>query len=858
MQPQRQLFGITNIAVVGLVVVASAAVFLRLLYLGQDSLWWDELASVAYSGGDWQDFWRWEIQSESLNQVLYYLLLRFWLYLGESEFAIRSLSVIASVATVIAVFALGKRLFDVQTGLIAALILAVHAFHIEFSQEARGYSLLTLLITLSSLFFVKSIDRPSWGNWASYALTSVLAGYSHFFGPLVLIAHASSLIFLSPRAVPWKRLVISWGGIGLLLVPLVYYALLRSVEKEPKASETNLDQFVMAFTGYGGYPLLVVYLIPILVVAIFAVKNWVSSWGTLESWRYAFLFTWFLLPILSTLAVSTQEPVFVAKYLLGCLPALVLLAAAGISHLRYPRRMRFPLVSGIILIAVVVLSARATFAYYTEFEKEDWRGAANLVTSRWEPGDSFLIYKPEESYFRHYLEQVGTQDSEIQPAVLLHEWKDFVQSGESPDREEIAQYLPDEPQRIWLVLVHAGGGDRSTTSEIQAALESKYQAEENHEFYRVGVILYDDPEPGVFGGQWNEVRSVSAKEEWRELASLVVSQWKPGDGILFQTPAMEGLFREHLSESTAGASDISFAIERQDWAEFIDSRGAPDWEAMAEVLPDHFSRIWLVLAETDTADQLSMSSEIQAVLGSEYPARQIRQSRRVTVALYSGAPQPYLPRFGFFPIPPPDDSSTSIIEDFELVADLTVNSGETTSLKATPVSGLVDQGLRVDFAQGGWWSVSKSLEQDPGRYQGINVAVKGNAQVDLQLREENNADGTAEEYWGVSLPVTEDWRSVSYHWSDFKRDGYSPDGNGYLDVDSIDSVRVKQGTSESGHIVTDEWRMIEGPSSVPWSVILGSSATGVLTLALAFGWWLRHRSRKQPIRPGFGNAAISR
>jgi uncharacterized membrane protein len=183
MQPQRQLFGITNIAVVGLVVVASAAVFLRLLYLGQDSLWWDELASIAYSGGDWQDFWRWEIQSESLNQVLYYLLLRFWLYLGESEFAIRSLSVIASVATVIAVFALGKRLFDVQTGLIAALILAVHAFHIEFSQEARGYSLLTLLVTLSSLFFVKSIERPSWGNWAGYALTSALAGYSHFFGP---------------------------------------------------------------------------------------------------------------------------------------------------------------------------------------------------------------------------------------------------------------------------------------------------------------------------------------------------------------------------------------------------------------------------------------------------------------------------------------------------------------------------------------------------------------------------------------------------------------------------------------------------------------------------------------------------
>jgi mannosyltransferase len=842
MQSQRQLFGVTNIAVVGLVVIAGAAVFLRLLFLGQDSLWWDELASVAYSGGDWQDFWRWALESESLNQVLYYLILRIWLYLGENEFAIRSLSVISGVATVVVVFALGKRRFDVRTGLIAALALGVHAFHIEFSQEARGYSLLTLFVVLSSLFFVKSIERPSWGNWAGYALTSVLAGYSHFFGPLVLIAHASSLIFLPPRAVPWKRLLLSWSGIVLLLVPLVYYALLRSVEKEPQASVTSLDQLVMAFTGNGGYPLLAVYLILVLVATIFAIRNWISSWASLESWRYAFLLTWLLVPTLLTLAVSTLEPVFVAKYLLGCLPALVLLAAAGISQVRLPLRTRFPLVSGTILIVLVALSARATFAYYTNVEKEDWRGAANLVTSQWEPGDSFLIYKPEESYFRHYLEQLGTQDSEMHSAVPLHEWKDFVKSGDGPDREEIAQFLPDEPKRMWLVLVHE---DASTTDEIQAALESKYQAEETHEFYKLDVILYSDPKPGVFGGQWNEVRNVSAGEEWRELVYLVASRWQPGDGILFDAPAMGSIFKDHLSEFTEKASNISFAMEQQNIAESIDSGGLPGREAMAEDLPGHFSRIWLVLADTDTADRLSMSSEIQEALESKYPTRQIRQSRRVTVALYSGAPQPPLPRFGFFYVPPSEDTSRLMVEDFEYMSDLTLDSGESTRLETTQVAGLVNRGLRVNFDGSGWWSVTKFLEQGPGRYQGISLAIKGNAQVDLQLREGNNADGNVEEYWSVSLPATEDWRSLSYYWSDFERDRYGPDGNGSLDVDSIDSIRVKQGTSESGYIVTDEWTMIEG-DSVPWLVILGGSTAGVLTVGIAFGWWLRQRSRKQP------------
>ena len=689
MQLRRQEFAANNIAIVGLVVVASAAAFLRLLFLGQDSFWWDELASVVYSGADWQAFWSWELQSESLNLVLYYLILRPWLYLGESEFAVRSLSVIFGVLTVIAVFVLGKRLFDLRTGLIAALILAVHAFHIQFSQEARGYSLLTLLVTLSSLFFLKSIERPSWGNWAGYALTSALAGYSHFFGLLVLLAHASSLLFLSPQGVPWTRWMIAWSSSGLLLFPLVHYGLLRSVAKDPTVSETSLGQFVMAFTGYGGYPLLAVYLVPVLIVAIFAVKNWSASWGTLESWRYGFLLTWLLLPILLALGVRSIEPVFVAKYLLGCLPALVLLAAAGIS------RRRFPLLSGAVLIAIVALSARATFAYYTEVEKEDWRGAANLVAYRWEPGDSFLIYKPEESYFRHYLEQLGTPDSEMRPAVGS-EWKGFIRSG--PDREEIARFLPDEPERIWLVLVHAG--NRSATGEIQAALSSKYEAEETHEFYKVRVILYSDPKSGVFGGQWNKERRVS------------------------------------------------------------------------------------------------------------------------------------------------DDSSNPIIEGFEFVSDLRLNSAEDTHLETMAVNGLVGQGLRVNFGRGGWWSVSKSLEQDPDRYQGISLAVKGNSQVGLQLREGNNTDGTAGEYWSVALPVTEDWRRVSYHWSDFERDGYGPNGNGFLDVDSIDSVRVRQGTTRNGYLVIDEWRMIEG-SSVPWVLILGSSAAGVLTLALAFGWWLRQRPIKQ-------------
>ena len=97
----------------------------------------------------WLPFLRllWSYQG---NMTLYYVLLRAWIHLGDSEFTVRCLSVLFGVLTIPATYALGARLFDRATGLLAAVLLSVHSFHIAFSQEARGYSLLSLLLVLTS------------------------------------------------------------------------------------------------------------------------------------------------------------------------------------------------------------------------------------------------------------------------------------------------------------------------------------------------------------------------------------------------------------------------------------------------------------------------------------------------------------------------------------------------------------------------------------------------------------------------------------------------------------------------------------------------------------------------------------
>src|SRR3984893_2313686 len=134
-----------------LVLIAATllAAELRLHLLGIISLLIDEAASVHFAMMPWRPFLGllWSYQG---NMTLYYFLLRAWIHLGDSEFVVRSLSVLFGVLTIPAIYMLGMRLFDRATGVTAAALLSVHSFHIHWSQETRAYSLLTLLLVLTT------------------------------------------------------------------------------------------------------------------------------------------------------------------------------------------------------------------------------------------------------------------------------------------------------------------------------------------------------------------------------------------------------------------------------------------------------------------------------------------------------------------------------------------------------------------------------------------------------------------------------------------------------------------------------------------------------------------------------------
>lgn len=120
-----------------------------------------------------------------VHPPLYYWLVKPWSAMFDySPEGIRFFSLIFGILTVISIYWIGKRMFDTRAGLLAAAIAAISPFAIEYSQEARMYSLFGFFFLWSIWFFVKALDgdkRKDWIYWGIFAGLSFLTHYLALF-----------------------------------------------------------------------------------------------------------------------------------------------------------------------------------------------------------------------------------------------------------------------------------------------------------------------------------------------------------------------------------------------------------------------------------------------------------------------------------------------------------------------------------------------------------------------------------------------------------------------------------------------------------------------------------------------------
>ncbi|HUZ76986.1 MAG TPA: glycosyltransferase family 39 protein, partial [Chloroflexota bacterium] len=145
-----------GLALLPLLVVAFG---LRAARLEYQSLWYDEGSSLFLSRQSLS-----AITAGTANDIhppLYYYLLHFWmLAAGRTEFAVRGLSLLQGVLVVALVLALGRRLFDVRSGLLAAGAAAISPLLVYYSQETRMYMQVTLFGLLATYLLARATASP--------------------------------------------------------------------------------------------------------------------------------------------------------------------------------------------------------------------------------------------------------------------------------------------------------------------------------------------------------------------------------------------------------------------------------------------------------------------------------------------------------------------------------------------------------------------------------------------------------------------------------------------------------------------------------------------------------------------------
>jgi mannosyltransferase len=470
----------------GLVVAVATA--LRLFRLGTKSFWLDEATSVVLARVDSHVFMGAIIHRQA-NMVLYYLLLRGWICLGSSEFAVRFLSMAAGVAAIPAIYLLGARLFGPKAGTLAALLLSVHAFHVRYSQEARAYSLFMLLTIGSCLFFLCSLKQPSRNNWVGYTLASTLMVYTQVFGVWVLLAQWVSLCFRG-RDVRWRQFFYSAAMICFLISPLTYCLLFISDRSQlswlTKPALEDFYKFCLDMAGDGG-PLLLMAYLALTVAGVAAGLSRVGSRSAYaEIWKYWFLLIWLILPVASVLAISRLWPSFQSRFLILCVPPLVLLVADALT------RIHSKLLFSATLMILLGLALNGTYSYYGGADNEhtdDWRDATRYILSQAEGGDAVLFsYSEEKLAFDQYQWRFHATGS---PIHEFPEETDLELLTLRPSRPSAAllDKIASEYRRVWVISAFQ---PNRASRQVEAVLRSHFREYGERDFGFVHADLFGD------------------------------------------------------------------------------------------------------------------------------------------------------------------------------------------------------------------------------------------------------------------------------------------------------------------------------------------------------------------------------
>ncbi len=253
-----------------LLLLAAAAVLLVgvvMRFRTPSALWLDEVLTVNIASVPLDQLA--EALRRDGNPPLFYTLLHVWMKLvGDGDTAVRALSGIFSVASLVPMWYAGRRLGGRTAAGIAVLLLATSPFALRYATEARMYSLLILLTLLALLALVRALESPRPLRLLLLALATgalLLTHYwSFYFVAVTGLVVCARLLRARTRGGAVAAVGAMIAGAALFVPWLPVFLFQAAHTGTPWAEPGTYSEVagaVRVYAGYGGLRLSLIFLI---------------------------------------------------------------------------------------------------------------------------------------------------------------------------------------------------------------------------------------------------------------------------------------------------------------------------------------------------------------------------------------------------------------------------------------------------------------------------------------------------------------------------------------------------------------------------------------------------------------------
>jgi len=389
------------------------------------SLWGDEAFSAIACQKPFLSMM--QVVFKDTSPPLMYLIMWLWFRIfGSSEIAIRSLSLLFYLGTTLVVYLIGKKLFDVKTGIIASLLTFFNPFLFPYAFEGRMYFCLLFFVVLSFYFLVSE-------KKTGYILSAAAALYCHHFAILAVfsqfIYQAIKVKKLNSKSI--RGVVKPYLFIALLYLPWIYplYRQTKLVAGGFWLGKPELKDLIGIFYHFLTHEIVIKAqnFIIILAAALLALRKWRKK----EIADDLFLLSWAILPVLLAFLISqTKLSIFYERYLLYSVPPIMLLLSSK------TRKISIPLLGFILLIFITV-----SWHYFSHPFKRPFREFAGWVKNN-VSADTFIANYNGGSHHLWETKYYG-----IEAPIYLPEGKlpFFVGTAQMGPEDTIRKFPQDRP-----------------------------------------------------------------------------------------------------------------------------------------------------------------------------------------------------------------------------------------------------------------------------------------------------------------------------------------------------------------------------------------------------------------------------